>query len=377
MPAAKVAPEGSRNDTGWFTRLLRRRWGVPAGDERQHRAPLARFGARDLGAGVVIAHALVVLRVGRVPERASRGAAGHAQVAVERGLAVAVQLLERMLLEAVELHEKGKHLRAVWSQHRRDTHELPRAVWQVLLVAATAAVCTVSGTPGPGEGAESPSPAGSLHAGRDIGAATRNSSGHHAGARRAISWSRSRISSPAARSSFSPLCCVLFRLSFLFVFAGAESPSASIFHPCGGWRPWRPVSVCIVCVYVVCVCVCVCVRACVRMKAVWCKPSVVAPAPGARAWCACRDRVLTPCLSSPAARWTAGSAAEARVEAGGDTSMNDALSRNETATPPSGSSDAGRRRYAHAPPPRRHSAPSAGSLVPVPDAPWDTDVRAC
>ena len=267
MPAAKVAPEGSRNDTGWFTRLLRRRWGVPAGDERQHRAPLARFGARDLGAGVVIAHALVVLRVGRVPERASRGAAGHAQVAVERGLAVAVQLLERMLLEAVELHEKGKHLRAVWSQHRRDTHELPRAVWQVLLVAATAAVCTVSslsGTPGPGEGAKSPSPAGSLHAGRDIGAATRNSSGHHAGARRAISWSRSRISSPAARSSFSPLCCVLFRLSFLFVFAGAESPSASIFRLCGGWRPWRPVSVCIVCVYVVCVCVCLSVCACVR-----------------------------------------------------------------------------------------------------------------
>ena len=372
MPAAKVAPEGSRNDTGWFTRLLRRRWGVPAGDERQHRAPLARFGARDLGAGVVIAHALVVLRVGRVPERASRGAAGHAQVAVERGLAVAVQLLEGMLLEAVELHEKGKHLRAVWSQHRRDTHELPRAVWQVLLVAATAAVCTVSGTPGPGEGAESPSPAGSLHAGRDIGAATRNSSGHHAGARRAISWSRSRISSPAARSSFSPLCCVLFRLSFLFVFAGAESPSASIFP-----SMWRVAPVATSeCVYCVCVCVCVCVCACVRMKAVWCKPSVVAPAPGARAWCACRDRVLTPCLSSPAARWTAGSAAEARVEAGGDTSMNDALSRNETATPPSGSSDAGRR-YAHAPPPRRHSAPSAGSLVPVPDAPWDTDVRAC
>ena len=256
MPAAKVAPEGSRNDTGWFTRLLRRRWGVPAGDERQHRAPLARFGARDLGAGVVIAHALVVLRVGRVPERASRGAAGHAQVAVERGLAVAVQLLERMLLEAVELHEKGKHLRAVWSQHRRDTHELPRAVWQVLLVAATAAVCTVSGTPGPGEGAESPSPAGSLHAGRDIGAATRNSSGHHAGARRAISWSRSRISSPAARSSFSPLCCVLFRLPFvLFCFRG--STVTICFHlPLSReveevdargrqWMgPWRPVSVC-------------------------------------------------------------------------------------------------------------------------------------
>ena len=166
MPAAKVAPEGSRNDTGWFTRLLRRRWGVPAGDERQHRAPLASFGARDLGAGVVIAHALVVLRVGRVPERASRGAAGHAQVAVERGLAVAVQLLERMLLEAVELHEKGKHLRAVWSQHRRDTHELPRGVWQVLLVAATA-VCSVSGTPGPGEGAESLLPAGSPACMRD------------------------------------------------------------------------------------------------------------------------------------------------------------------------------------------------------------------
>ena len=259
MPAAKVAPEGSRNDTGWFTRLLRRRWGVPAGDERQHRAPLARFGARDLGAGVVIAHALVVLRVGRVPERASRGAAGHAQVAVERGLAVAVQLLEGMLLEAVELHEKGKHLRAVWSQHRRDTHELPRAVWQVLLVAATAAVCTVSslsGTPGPGEGAKSPSPAGSLHAGRDIGAATRNSSGHHAGARRAISWSRSRISSPAARSSFSPLCCVLFRLPFvLFCFRG--STVTICFHlPLSReveevdargrqWMgPWRPVSVC-------------------------------------------------------------------------------------------------------------------------------------
>ena len=94
-------------------------------------------------------------------------------------------------------------------------------------------------------------------------------------------------------------------------------------------------------------------------------------------------RLLRPSTDSvpgvSAARWTAGSGTEARVEAGGaggDTSMNDALSRNETATPPSGSSDAGRR-YAHAPPPRRHSAPSAGSLVPVPDAPWVTDVRAC
>ena len=244
MPAAKVAPEGSRNDTGWFTRLLRRRWGVPAGDERQHRAPLARFGARDLGAGVVIAHALVVLRVGRVPERASRGAAGHAQVAVERGLAVAVQLLERMLLEAVELHEKGKHLRAVWSQHRRDTHELPRAVWQVLLVAATAAVCTVSGTPGPGEGAESPSPAGSLHAGRygtsepphvTVAGTMPVRDVRSRGAARA-----SALPQRAHPSHLFAVCYSGFHL-FCFVFAGAQSPSASIYPSRERWRRWTRV----------------------------------------------------------------------------------------------------------------------------------------
>ena len=246
MPAAKVAPEGSRNDTGWFTRLLWRRWGVPAGDERQHRAPLARFGARDLGAGVVIAHALVVLRVGRVPERASRGAAGHAQVAVERGLAVAVQLLEGMLLEAVELHEKGKHLRAVCGVSTGATHTSSRGPCgrsSLLLQLLLCAPCLACLAPR--------APVKVQRAPRQQAACMRDGTSEPPHVTVAgIMPARDVRSRGAARASALPqrahpshlfaVCYSGFHL-FCFVFAGAQSPSASIYPSRERWRRWTRV----------------------------------------------------------------------------------------------------------------------------------------